>query len=279
MSKMTERKPSKAPSYMYVLTMIFLIFLIDVLFSTLWICEINLSQRHKDAKIWPYPKPSTSQYGHIAVLFPWDSVVPTFFPLLWNGESWLGANRRYGAFYFLQALTTLNAYITSNSIACFIDLLHPALQKSRFPRLARSMSYELNPDLDSRQERITNFPANITINTIGAINALTILRSFYSFLTAFTGLARHGRSKDGRKDAKSFVFALVINPFGFIKHSSVYQGNIGECTTLEAIIKDLRTKTSTTAKKALVVIDAGIAKFWWSRINVRQKIRLFTPQL
>lgn len=72
-------------------------------------------------------------------------------------------------------------------------------------------------------------------------------------------LARFGRSKEKRKDAKLVVLALVINPFGFIKYSSILQGNISDPATLESTIRALRGKTSTTAEKALVVIDAGIA--------------------
>jgi hypothetical protein len=74
-----------------------------------------------------------------------------------------------------------------------------------------------------------------------------------------SGLARFGRSKEKRNDAKLVVLALVINPYGFIKYSSILQGNVSDPSTLEAMIKDLRSKTSTTAEKALVVIDAGIA--------------------
>jgi len=72
-------------------------------------------------------------------------------------------------------------------------------------------------------------------------------------------LARHGRSKEKRSDAKLVVLALVINQFGFIKYSSILAGNVSDPSTLEAMIRDLRGKTSSTAQKALVVIDAGIA--------------------
>ena len=53
--------------------------------------------------------------------------------------------------------------------------------------------------------------------------------------------------------------ALVINQFGFIKYSAILAGNVSDPSTLEAMIKELREKTSSTAQKALVVIDAGIA--------------------
>jgi len=72
-------------------------------------------------------------------------------------------------------------------------------------------------------------------------------------------LAKFGRSKEKRSDAKLVVLALVVNPEGFIKYSSVLQGNMADSNTLEGMINNLRIKTSSSAKKALVVIDAGIA--------------------
>ena len=72
-------------------------------------------------------------------------------------------------------------------------------------------------------------------------------------------LAQYGRSKEKRSDAKLVVLALVINPEGFIKYSSILEGNMADPQTLEGMITKLRIKTSSSAKKALVVIDAGIA--------------------
>jgi hypothetical protein len=72
-------------------------------------------------------------------------------------------------------------------------------------------------------------------------------------------LAQYGRSKEKCNDAKLVVLALVVNPEGFIKYSSVLEGNMADSKTLEGMINKLRIKTSVSAKKALVVIDAGIA--------------------
>lgn len=72
-------------------------------------------------------------------------------------------------------------------------------------------------------------------------------------------LARFGRSKEKRSDAKLVVLGLVINPEGFIKYSSILEGNMADCKTLEGMIGKLRVKTSVSARKALIVIDAGIA--------------------
>ena len=70
-------------------------------------------------------------------------------------------------------------------------------------------------------------------------------------------LAKFGRSKEKRSDAKLVVLALVINTEGFIKYSSVLQGNIADCQTLSAMIEKLATHTC--GHKAVVVLDAGIA--------------------
>ena len=72
-------------------------------------------------------------------------------------------------------------------------------------------------------------------------------------------LAKHARSKEKRSDEKLVVLALVVNPEGFIKYSAIHLGNMSDLVTLKAMINDLRIKTSSSASKALVLIDAGIA--------------------
>ena len=70
-------------------------------------------------------------------------------------------------------------------------------------------------------------------------------------------LAKFGRSKEKRSDAKLVVLALVVNTEGFIKYSSVLQGNVADCQTLSAMIEKLAAHTC--GHKAVVVLDAGIA--------------------
>ena len=74
-----------------------------------------------------------------------------------------------------------------------------------------------------------------------------------------SSLAKFGRSKEKRSDAKLVVLALVVNPEGFIKYSSILEGNMADSKTLKGMIENLRIRTSSSAKKAIVVIDAGIA--------------------
>lgn len=70
-------------------------------------------------------------------------------------------------------------------------------------------------------------------------------------------LAKFGRSKEKRSDAKLIVLALVVNIEGFIKYSSILEGNIADCNTLSAMIEKLSSHTC--SGPAVVVIDAGIA--------------------
>lgn len=70
-------------------------------------------------------------------------------------------------------------------------------------------------------------------------------------------LAHFGRSKEKRSDAKLVVLAMVVNIEGFIKYSSILEGNIADCNTLSAMIEKLATHTC--RGPAVVVLDAGIA--------------------
>lgn len=70
-------------------------------------------------------------------------------------------------------------------------------------------------------------------------------------------LAKFGRSKEKRSDAKLVVLALVVNIEGFIKYSSILEGNIADCQTLSAMIDKLASHTC--RGPAVVVLDAGIA--------------------
>ena len=72
-------------------------------------------------------------------------------------------------------------------------------------------------------------------------------------------IAKFGRSKEKRYDAKIVVLAVVVNREGFLKYSNVFEGNMSDCKTLEIMIDTLSIRTSCTTRKPIVVIDAGIA--------------------
>jgi len=72
-------------------------------------------------------------------------------------------------------------------------------------------------------------------------------------------VAKYGRSKEKRKDAKLIVLAIVINREGFLKYSNIFEGNKADSKTLKTIVEQLSKRTSSTKRKPVVVIDAGIA--------------------
>lgn len=72
-------------------------------------------------------------------------------------------------------------------------------------------------------------------------------------------LAKFGRSKEKRKDARLVVLAVVINREGFLKYSNIFEGNMSDSKTLKTIVTALSKKTSFSGRKPIVVIDAGIA--------------------
>ncbi|MBW6481076.1 MAG: IS1634 family transposase [Bacteroidales bacterium] len=72
-------------------------------------------------------------------------------------------------------------------------------------------------------------------------------------------IAKFGRSKEKRTDARLVVLAVVVNSEGFLKYSKIYQGNMADCKTLQEVISSLSEQTSSSGRKPIVVIDAGIA--------------------
>ncbi len=72
-------------------------------------------------------------------------------------------------------------------------------------------------------------------------------------------LAKFGRSKEKRKDARLVVLAVVINREGFLKYSNIFEGNMTDSKTVETVIDALSSQTSFTGRKPIVVMDAGIA--------------------
>lgn len=70
-------------------------------------------------------------------------------------------------------------------------------------------------------------------------------------------MAKRGRSKEKRSDAKLVVLAMVVNIEGFIKYTAIHEGNIADCQTLSSMIDKLALQTN--HHKPVIVLDAGIA--------------------
>ena len=129
-------------------------------------------------------------------------------------------------------------------------------------KITKDRLYKISHKLYSIKEELEQYLSHRT-NELFDIEDKIVLYDLTN--TYFEGekrnskLAKYGRSKEKRSDAKLVVLALVVNTEGFIKYSSILEGNIADPKTLSAMISHLRLQTSTTAQKALIVIDAGIA--------------------
>lgn len=77
----------------------------------------------------------------------------------------------------------------------------------------------------------------------------------------YNSKARYGHSKEKRSDCLLVTLALVLDMQGFPKRSRIYEGNIGEPNTLEAMIGELSGKDTSENRlfKPTIVLDAGIA--------------------
>lgn len=66
--------------------------------------------------------------------------------------------------------------------------------------------------------------------------------------------AKHGRSKEKRKDCPLVTLGLVLDGSGFVQRSQTFAGNTSEYATLEQMLTGLNAQPG-----AMVIMDAGIA--------------------
>lgn len=148
-----------------------------------------------------------------------------------------------------------SSWIKENSAVCEITGFD--IQKVTKDRL-----YQISAKLYNEKEALEqylSFRTNELFDIEDRIMLYDLTNTYFEGRKTGSKLAKFGRSKEKRSDAKLVVLALVVNPQGFIKYSAILQGNISDPATLESMIENLRVKTSSSAKKALIVMDAGIA--------------------
>lgn len=72
-------------------------------------------------------------------------------------------------------------------------------------------------------------------------------------------VAKHGKSKERRKDCPLITLSITIDEEGFPKQSKVWQGNVSEPETLEYILSGLKKEQGLFSGEKTIVMDAGIA--------------------
>lgn len=158
------------------------------------------------------------------------------------------------AVYPASELKTVS-FIKENSAICEIT----GFDKDK---LTKDKLYKISHDLYSVKDELENYLSKQT-NELFDLDDKIILYDLTN--TYFEGrmqnskLAKFGRSKEKRKDARLIVLAVVVNPEGFLKYSNIFEGNMADSKTLETIVNALSAQTSFSDRKPIVVIDAGIA--------------------
>ena len=146
-------------------------------------------------------------------------------------------------------------WIQENSAVCEITGFDiTKITKDRLYKISHKL-YSLKDEIEQHLSHRTNELFDIEDKIV----LYDLTNTYFEGEKRNSKLAKYGRSKEKRSDAKLVVLALVVNVEGFIKYSSILEGNIADPKTLSEMIDKLRVKTSSTAKKALIVLDAGIA--------------------
>jgi transposase len=158
------------------------------------------------------------------------------------------------AVYPASELKTVS-YIRENSAICEIT----GFDRNK---ITKDLLYGISHKLYSIKDPIEQYLSQRT-NELFDLEDRIILydltNTYYEGQMRRSKMAKFGRSKEKRSDARIVVLAVVVNREGFLKYSNIFEGNMADCKTLEDMVDGLSNKTSFTGRKPIVVIDAGIA--------------------
>ncbi|WP_301921089.1 IS1634 family transposase [Ferruginibacter sp.] len=115
--------------------------------------------------------------------------------------------------------------------------------------------YEVKDELEKHLSKRTNELFDLDDKII----LYDLTNTYFEGAVRSSKIAKFGRSKEKRTDARLVVLAVVVNTEGFLKYSQIFEGNIADCSTLEKIIDELSERTSSAERQPTVVLDAGIA--------------------
>lgn len=131
--------------------------------------------------------------------------------------------------------------------------------------VAKVLTFMVAPALYSIKDKLETFLCQKTDGLFDLTNRIALFdlaNFYYEGRKDQSKKAAFGRSKEKRNDCKLLVLALCINTDGFIRYSSILEGNTSDPASLPDMIEALVAKNpvvSNTDEKGLVVIDAGIA--------------------
>ena len=121
-----------------------------------------------------------------------------------------------------------------------------------------SMSHKLfsvKDDLEKHLSKTTNELFDLDDKII----LYDLTNTYYEGAMRDSKIAKFGRSKEKRNDARLVVLAVVVNIEGFLKYSQIFEGNLSDTKSLQHIIEELSKRTSSSDRKPTVVMDAGLS--------------------
>lgn len=158
------------------------------------------------------------------------------------------------AVYPASELKTVS-YIRENSAICEIN----GFDRDKVTKdLLYGMSHKLYALKDSLEQFLSR-RTNELFDLEDKIILYDLTNTYFEGQMRGSDIARFGRSKEKRSDARIVVLAVVVNREGFLKYSNIFEGNMSDCKTLESIVNALSNQTSFASRKPIVVLDAGIA--------------------
>lgn len=158
------------------------------------------------------------------------------------------------AVYPASELKTVS-FIKENSAICEIT----GFERDKVTKdLLYSISHKLYKIKDELEEYLSK-RTNELFDLEDKIILYDLTNTYFEGRMIGSKIAKFGRSKEKRNDARIIVLAVVVNREGFLKYSNIFEGNTADCKTLEEIVEALSNQTSFTHRKPIVVIDAGIA--------------------
>ena len=146
------------------------------------------------------------------------------------------------------------SWIHENSAVCELTNLNAnSITKDNLYKISHDL-YHLKDAMEQHLSKRTNELFDLQDRII----LYDLTNTYFEGKKKHSKIAKYGRSKEKRNDAKIVVLAVVVNIEGFLKYSTIFEGNMSDSTSLLHIIKKLRLQTTNTKSKAIVVMDAGI---------------------
>ncbi len=152
------------------------------------------------------------------------------------------------------------AWIKENSAVCEVTG-YPVtkITKDKLYAIAKDL-YTIKDQLEKHLSTTTNELFELQDKII----LYDLTNTYFEGSMRKSKLAKYGRSKEKRNDAKLVVLAAVVNVEGFLKYSEIFEGNLTDSKSLVLLIDKLSKKTDllanqTEKQKQIIVIDAGIA--------------------